>query len=328
MRTHWMLRTNDDPLAAVRQFLAHLWLQAGLEGMLVPYYQTEAGDLMPYLVEDPAQLADADPFVPVTVTDSALYSLQLARERPGARLGVVLRSCEARALKHVAGRDGLRMDGWLLVGVDCLATYAPEDFGWRLQKAGRSDALTRANLRFARQGGLAAYRYRQACQMCAAPTVTDADLCIHLIGLPLKEIVLVAAGEGIVEKFRLHEAVSGLAPDHLIAQHDRALALLNERRGRFRERTVAALPDDLPGDADELIDFLADCAPCQRCLEACPIYAGELAGEVAAQGNGTRRQAVSQWLAACLGCGMCEEACPQHTPLVAIIERARSGLRV
>jgi formate dehydrogenase subunit beta len=155
MGTKWILETNGDPLATIQRFLRALWGQVGLVGMLLPLYQIGETGLKPHLVEKPAQLTAADPCLPFVTTNSAKLVDQLTRERPDARLAAVLRSCEARALAEKVQQGLTRVDRWLLIGVDCLASFPVNDFEWRLQKAGTTEQLTREVLKFARQGGIA-----------------------------------------------------------------------------------------------------------------------------------------------------------------------------
>jgi formate dehydrogenase (coenzyme F420) beta subunit len=258
--------------------------------------------------------------VPLVPLNSARLVAERLRKEPfgQTRLGAVLRSCEARALFHVVSREGLNLDGWLIISVDCLASFPLDEEEWRLEKAGTVEHLTREALRFARQGGIAPYRFRQACQMCPSPLAPEADLTIGLLGLPVREYLLVGArDEALAERLRLYELTRGLAPETLVAQRKRLADRLEEQHAATRQAMLAALAADLPDDPNELLAYLENCAPCQACLEVCPVYTGEL--EKTAGGNEVER--VLAWLSACVKCGMCEQACPKHMPLAAIHTR-------
>lgn len=318
MSTSWVLRTNGNPLAATRRFLADLWQRAGLQGLIIPIYQSQGeGPVSPALIESPDGLLEADPFAPVVAQNSARLVLQVSKARPAGKYGAVLRSCEARALRKLS-LDGLvNLDGWLIVGVDCLPSFPSRDLEWRTERAGSVHNLTREALRYARQGGIAPYRFRRGCQMCISPEPEEAQVFIFLYGLPVYEFILVKAGnEAISRQLQLEAYTKGRAAQALIATHDRALTTLKRRRMGVRQRAVRDIPKELPTDALSFLAWLQNCAPCQECLDACPIYASEL--QAILEGEAIMSESVRSWLASCLACGMCEEACPQGLPLTAI----------
>jgi formate hydrogenlyase subunit 6/NADH:ubiquinone oxidoreductase subunit I len=102
------------------------------------------------------------------------------------------------------------------------------------------------------------------------------------------------------------------------------LEKIKTRRSSVRERRKFKLADGLPATITELIVWLENCAPCRECLEACPIYAGEL--ERGGNSAGALETAVRHWLAGCVACGMCEEACSRGFPMAAIIHRMEDEL--
>jgi formate dehydrogenase subunit beta len=320
METSWILETDGNPLAAVRQFFLELWPYAGLTGMLVPVYQTDGTSIVPSLVNDPAQLARADPFAPIISINAAKLAPAGADAHPKEHLAAVLRSCEARAFNWMAKQKKIAPDRWLVIGVDCLASFPTAEFEWRVRKAGSVERLTREALRFARLGGIAPYRYRQACQMCASPDVPEADLRIELLGLPVKQMLLITTrNREIAKKLRLSELTDRLAPATLVARREATLAVLAGRRRRVLDRMVQALAADAPAEVDTFIKYIAGCAPCRECLQVCPVYTGDLSlGE---DGGAESTQAARRWLEACVACGLCEDACPRHLPLTAIIYR-------
>lgn len=322
MTTGWMLPTYGDPLGAVREFLAALWVDAGLDGMVAPCYRED--DLRPAaeMFADPRRLDRSDPFVPYLLLDTVRMVSRLAQEGSSARYAAIVRSCEARALQKTARRQNLNLESWLVVGVDCLASFSAEDYAWRTEKAGNGEQLTRENLRFARQGGISTYRYRRACQVCLQPEVAGADFTLGVVGLPVKEAILVLArDEATARAFNLAQLTAGPADPDLISQRRQVIARLIDRRSKARSRDLPGYPSQLPSQVSDLIRMLEDCAPCRKCLEACPVYSGELS----TKSNGERSEAVLRWLRDCVACGECEEACPQHRPIMESVARIISN---
>lgn len=314
MGVTWVLKTHSDPLAAVRQFLWLVWERAGLDGMILPVYQPGNLQAAPGLIEQPDLLAVADPFIPLVPVNTSRLVAQMAAKSAQARYGALLRSCEARALLYVAGRDGLDLSDWLIISVDCLSSFSPEDYQWRVEKAGGAEQLTRAALRFARQGGIAPYRYRAACQMCESPFAPQADLSLEVLGLPAREFILVSTRDrALSDRLALQDYTDGVAPDFLITQRQRLADQIKERHAATRQEALEHIPSGVPVEADVFLHHLSDCAPCQSCLEVCPVYDGELV----AYGDGFPAQAMV-WLSSCVKCGMCEQACPRHLPLTAV----------
>lgn len=322
MTTGWILPTYGDPLGAVRKFLAQLWNDASLEGMVVPgYYEN---DLKPAaeLLEEPSHLDRCDPFVPILLLDTTRIVSRLSRERPAARYAALVRSCEARALQKTARRQNLNLEGWLIVGVDCLASFSTEDYAWRTERAGNGEQLTRENLRFARQGGISTYRYRRACQLCLQPEVLGADFTLGVVGMPVKETILVLArDEATAKTLHLAQLTGGPAEPDLVSQRRQVIARMIDRRSKTRSRSIPMWSSQLPSQVNELIRMLEDCTPCRKCLEACPVYSGELSAGT----NGERSEAVLRWLRDCLSCGECEEACPEHRPIMESVARIISN---
>lgn len=327
MSTVWVLHSHGDPLAELRRFLGSLWTQAGLNGMLVPVREVGGLRVSPRALHDPLELANADPLAPVMTRNCAVELASSSRGRPEATLGAVLHPCEVRALVELAKRDYVDLAHILTVGIDCLATFNAEEYETRARAAGGADGLVRETLRFARQGGILLYRNRSACQMCACPATEAADVTIALFGIPSAEMVLVMAkSAALAGQLRLSEITNGPAPQGLVARRQRMLTSLAGRRGRTRDRLMLGL-SGVPTTVSEWIVHLAECRPCQACLEACPICACEhlVRGEWPLQAG---EHGVERWLASCSGCGMCEEACPNHLPLAAIVTLIRQRLAV
>jgi len=324
--TTWMLKTNNDPLAAARNFLKAIWAYADLNGMLIPLYQTGNKSVKQTVIHHLESLVEADPFVPLMQVNAGKIVAQLANEQPQAHMAAVLRACEIRALNEQVKRNRLNLENWLIVGVDCLACFPVQDFEWRVEKAGSVEALTREVLRNARQGGIALDRFRSACQMCSKPESPHVDICIDLLGLPVKETILVdTKNDVIAEELNLGKITDGQAPKELVAQRDHMLKKIEERREHARERQLRELTPDLPANLDQLVAFLQDCQPCVKCMEACPVHAEELVPAI--KSRSVTQDMARSWLVTCAECGMCEQACPKEVPLAAIINRIGRELK-
>ena len=324
MPASWMLKTNGDPLMAVRGFLVSLWEHAeqspatDLAGMLVPVFQPQADGLLPVLAEDPDELAEVNPFAPLVIMNVAKRVAQISRGRPFDRFAVIVRPCEGRALAAIEKRQPFELSRWLIIGVDCFSSFPYEDFSWRLEKAGSINTLTQETFRFARQGEIAPYRFRRACQMCHSAGWQGADLTIGLLGLPINDYILITAKDAeTARKCHLNQVTDGLAPPGSLALRKQVLMAKDQRHLSIEQRMIGNLGELHPDQAEELVAMLQRCAPCRCCLHACPLYNGEF--ENLPVGSQAQIEAINYWLSFCVACGICEEACLQHLPLTAIL---------
>src|SRR5574341_1939775 len=103
----WLLKADNDPLAAIRRFLRDIWSNVDLEGMLIPISQTDHKTIETALLNSPDRLADADPMVPLMQSNAGKLVARLARGRPNGRFAAVLRACEVRALNELVKRSSL-----------------------------------------------------------------------------------------------------------------------------------------------------------------------------------------------------------------------------
>lgn len=321
MNNHWILPTRGEPLAAVQDFLRRIYARARLDGMLVPLAVGGEAGVVCELVTDRDRLQLADPFAPLAPANSVWALEEVIRRRPLDRLGAVLRPCESRALQECLRHAGLTVDRLLTIGVDCLGTYSPDDYAARFRVPGARRSLADETLRFTRQGGIAPYRYRPACQACPDPSPAATDVTIELLGLTVYETILVGAREAeIAEQLGFDEITAGRAPRTLVAQRDRMHTVLLGRHQRAEARLGLRLPQALPVDPAGVAALFAGCAPCEACLEACPIA---MADGLPARAAELTAHDILHWLASCAECGQCEDACPQHRPLALLFHRVR-----
>ena len=318
MNTHWTLNTHGDPLGTLNAFVQTIWEKAGLDALVVA-----AGDRrQAYLLEDPNQVAEINPFRPVMTANLARLLPETLDAQPDARLGVLLRPCEMRALYEVSDRGALQIDRLLTICVDCLGTFPEDEFEWRSARKGSEGGLTNEALQFAPQGGISAYRYRAACQMCVSPGATDADINIGVLGLPVRKNILVSVRDG---KLNWKGLTNGTADLDCVDKHDAMLAKLVERHTNTRERVINGLAEVLPPDVNALIDQFASCGSCQSCMGVCPICAADQ--PKTGKDGRLERESVVNWLVSCAGCGMCEQSCPKHLPLSIIFTHIKEQIK-
>jgi len=316
MPTQWMLRTHGDPLTRIRDFIRTLWLQSGLDGILAPVNGSPNTPVAPRVILNPAQISQVDPFTPLMQLNSAQMIPAMLKDSP-KKFGAILRPCEMRALIEMVKHDGFVLDRVMTISVDCLGTLPSSEYSWRAERKGSPEKLADESLQFARQGGLIAYRYRSACQLCTAPDASVADINISVLGLPARQSLLVSTrDEDLARDLHLETIADGPAQPDLVTQHKKLVGKLVERRSRTQERVTEGIADILPVNIDALIDNFANCGCCQSCLEACPICTIDHPRK--GEDNRYLHGDVARWLVSCAGCGMCEQACPQHQPLSAI----------
>ena len=313
MNTNWMLHTHGDPLGALQKFMKTLWEQTDLDIMIV------APGNGKFVLESPDELEHINPFQPLMKLNTARLVVDTARKHFGKRLGAILRPCEMRALNEMAARGAVKRADVLAVCTDCLGTFPAEEYEWRTERSAKG--LTKEMLQFAPQGGISAYRFRPACQMCAEPGATDGDVNIGVFGLPVRQSMLVNAHDSSVA---LKLITDGLATDDLASKREQTLAKISERHVRTRERVLKSLDENLPADLQHLLAQFESCGDCQACMNVCPICSVDEPRRTK-DGKLVREDLVN-WLLSCAGCGMCEQSCPQHQPLSAVFSHIREQI--
>jgi Pyruvate/2-oxoacid:ferredoxin oxidoreductase delta subunit len=242
-----------------------------------------------------------------------------------------------RALIEMTKHLSFTIDRLLTISVDCLGTFPADEYKWRLERIERSnpdqginvtkssDELASEALKFARQGGIVPYRYRSACQVCISPEAIHADINIQILGLPVRQQILVVLNDpAIASHFNILPLSDSEADSDLILQHERIVSKKIEQYQRTLERTNEGMGELLPENVDALIHQLESCGDCQTCMDVCPICSVDWPTRYS-DGHYERSDVV-RWLVSCAGCGMCEQACPSHLPLSAIFAHIRHQL--
>ena len=270
---------NRDPLSAVRGFLKRLLEEQVVEALLVPM-ETVAGTIVPTLVTDAGMLDAANPLAPVMGLNAARVAGRVSIREPRGRVGVVLRSCELRALVELVKLKQASLDDMVTISVDCLGTYDVPVY-LAMQANGGVDMV--ALLATAQSGDLAlmtgeaalrtgeaapqnGYAFRDACQMCEKPTFEGADVTLELLGADLTTGIPVslpdemAARLGVASTPELAKEGASLRKEVV----DKVVAA----RTQVRDARFAEIRQRL--DEEGVGGVFAACVRCHNCMTVVP----------------------------------------------------------
>jgi formate dehydrogenase subunit beta len=340
---------NKDTLAAVRGFLKRLLEEQVVDALLVPM-ETPAGTITPALVADADLVDAANPLAPVMGLNAARVAGRVSIREPRGRIGVVLRSCEMRALVELVKLKQASLDNLVTISVDCLGTYDVPVYAAMCADGadsghpadGRHPGVDMAALLATAQSGDLApqggalqkgWVFRDACQMCERPHYEGADVTLELFGADLTAGIPVSLPDEMA-------ATLGLEPAEADYQGG---ALRNEvvekvvaARSRVRDARFAEIRQQL--DEEGVEGVLAACVRCHNCMTVCPIcYCKTCLFKSPvfdhepmlymswAQRKGAYRlpadttlfhlTRLNHMVLSCVGCGMCTSDCPAELPV-------------
>ncbi|MCS7247112.1 MAG: 4Fe-4S dicluster domain-containing protein [Anaerolineales bacterium] len=318
------VETHGDPLGTIRRILKTIWKNAQLDALLVPTNGSGEIKAKPLLLHSPEELDSFNPFRPVMTSNAARFLPELQTREVSKALGAVLRPCEMRALKGLEKNSRLSTAGLLTISFDCLGTYPLEDYHWRAAQKG-PDQLTLEAIQFARQGGIVPYRFRSACQVCQSPASGEAQFNIGVIGLPIRQYLLLTLSHKELEKL-ISGSDLGLreATQDSITAHRMMVAKVIERNHRVNERIRQGMADIFPMSVEQLVDSFSQCGECQKCMSICPLCA--IDKPTRSEDGKYPLEEVVRWVESCAGCGMCDQVCPLHRPLSAFFSFVRNRL--
>jgi formate dehydrogenase subunit beta len=322
---------NGEVLPALRGLLRRLFESGLVEGLFVPM-QADGGAVQPALVTDPVHLERADPLAPVMPINAARAASFLTGKRAPAKLGLVLRPCELRALVELVKLQQASLENVILIGSDCPGTFELVDY---LDKARAGGFDLPAYLATTREGlapELEGMTLRTACRMCVQPAPENADIVLHLFGVDAQQGLPLTLNAEIAAALGLAEASAGEADGR-----QEVVERLVAGRRQVRQAELAGMRSRL-ASAEGLSGVFAACIRCHNCMTACPIcycktclfktaafdHPPEYYLAAARRKGGLRLPGdtllfhltrLNHMSVSCVSCGMCTSACPAEIPV-------------
>jgi formate dehydrogenase subunit beta len=298
----------------------------------------ERGVVRQTLVHDPDKLDTIDPFAPVVPVNAAKLISSITARPSTRKLGVVLRSCEMRALVELVKLKQADLSNVLLIGMDCYGRYENSDFT-KLRLGGMT---TESFLEGASQGTTQSgdVDVAKACTICEFPSADNVDLRLCLFGTGAGEVCV----EGVTEKGIRTLEILELPTSELPSRRAAVLESLVKKRSEKRDQVLATYRETV-NSIPALTDYLASCVNCYNCRVACPVcyckecvfvtdtfrYTGdqfmdrsEALGDLPMPADTVfyHMTRTSHIGTSCIGCGQCTSACPNGIDLMPIFRSA------
>lgn len=336
MNVNRILYVQDgNTVKTLQHFLAAWWGQVGLDAMLAPVELPDHTGVSPQVITQPADLERINPFAPVMLNNTASMVQGLIEDHPHSHLAVILRPCELRALIELRKRHRVRyqpvmagndQESPVLISMDCAGTFSQAEYIQHVASHQADAEMIHVVLSYGRQDNYVPYQVRQTCQMCDSPGPLGADIAIGTIGIePQGNLLVIARNEEIDRSLKLQEVTDDIATEWQVVCRELMVGKLVDKHAEKR----SALMKNEPLLAEEMTTALAmfaRCTLCADCLDACPLYDGELAGMLGVgEGHHSGHSLlaelvrVSRWLASCSGCGMCQQSCVHGVSLARVV---------
>jgi len=332
---HILHLQNGDAIQTLRNFLSAWWLRVELDAMLAPVELPNHAGVIAKAIEHPDGLSEVNPFAPVMLGNAASMVEIFVRDHPRSHLAVMLRPCELRALvelkkrnrvHYIPGSNGSHHERLVVFSVDCPGTFLPAEYARHVEQHQDDAEMIKVALTYGNYDSYIPYQVRTACQMCDSPAPLGADVVIGAIGtVPQGYLLVIASDEEMDENLKLADITDGEATEIEVVHRELMVGKLIDKRAMLRTSLIhkqAWQLDDLNG----VMALFARCTLCADCLDACPLYEGELTGMLGVKDAQHRTHpllaelvGVGRWLATCSGCGMCQEVCEHGVSLTPII---------
>ncbi len=330
-------RSGRTMLGSINALLATLLDVGVVHTLLVPVEMPGGRSVAQALVKDKARLSSAIPVSPVMPVNSAtLVSNLTADQRPG-KVGVVLRSCEIRALVELVKLKQASLNDVFVIGIDCAGSYSVPDYtsiAATVEGEGKAARVVEESLGdrgFRRDGD----ELRPACQICEKPSPEFGDLRIGFFGTTPDALAVTVSDE--LAEAGLERL--GLKPG-MVEGRTKLVEEIVRGRVVARDQAFEAVRKETNSPAG-LLAYFSGCLTCHNCSVTCPIcYCKQCVFTTAAfdhtagqyERRAQRKGAVrmpsdtvlyqitrmNHMATSCVGCGQCESGCPSRIPLTVL----------
>jgi formate dehydrogenase subunit beta len=330
--THRILKVrNNDVVGSTNDFLRELLSSRKLEALLVPQSTPSKKIAFPVLISDPKKL-NADIIAPVLPTATATLVSKMTKLQPASKpIGVVMRSCQIRALIELVKLNQANLSNIVIIGVDCPGTFPINTYTIFPEKKTPTQFLLDA---LSTHSDEAEKYLRSACKICKDPIPTHADIVLGLYGADInKEIIVEAVSD--IGKHLLNDVTLEEGKEE--KKREKAVKEVREEKTKKR-KTFLKTNEGLKG-IDKISEFFDTCVNCHNCQQACPIcYCKECLFDSAvfdaeaykylrkSETKGLLKMPtdavlfhlgrMNHMILSCVQCGLCEQACPNAIPLM------------
>ena len=341
--THKVIKVKDnDVVGSVNDFLSHLLSSGKIQALLVPQNTPSKKVAFPVLISDPKKL-HADIVAPILPASTAAIVSKMTKVQPPTKpIGVVIRSCQIRALIELVKLNQASLTNIVIIGVDCPGTFPINTYTEFPEKKTPTQFLLEV---WTKKSDEAEKYFRSACQVCKDPVPTNADIVLGFYGTDIEKEIFVEAhsevGMNILQELPLEDEKEG---------KNREKAVKEIRDEKDKKRTVFLKEKEGIKGIDKISEFFDKCVNCHNCRQACPIcYCKECLFDSSvfdAEAYKFLRRAeikglfkmpndallfqlgrMNHMILSCVECGLCEQACPNTIPLmnvfIAVAENAQ-----
>jgi len=324
---------NGDTVGSVNDLLKELLKSKKVQALLVMQEVPSKAMSFPVLISDPDKL-NSNVFAPVLPVATASVISKITKVGSASKLiGVVMRSCQIRALLELVKLNQANIENIVIIGVDCLGTFPVNTYSNFPEKATPTEFILDS---FKKKNDAVKY-LRSSCYTCKDPVPTNADVVIGLYGMGSQKELLIQIntekGKQLLEGFSLEE---------LKDKKNREKAIKEIREEKTKNRMEFIKDKSNIKGIEALAKFFDKCVNCHNCMKVCPICyckeclfessvfnleANKYIGKAEKKGlfkmpndsllfHTTR---MNHMVVSCVGCGLCEQACPSDIPLMEII---------